>query len=126
MGRKDVVLMPHIGASTEEAEENCAIMAADQLMDFLENGNIKNSVNFPPTKMARNGGHRLTVTNDNVPKVLSHVLEILADSNMNVIDLVNKSRNDIAYNIIDIEGEASDELLAAIRDVEGVIRVRAL
>ena len=126
LGRKDVVLMPHIGASTEEAEENCAIMAADQLMDFLENGNIKNSVNFPPTKMARNGGHRLTVTNDNVPKVLSHVLEILADSNMNVIDLVNKSRNDIAYNIIDIEGEASEELLAAIRDVEGVIRVRAL
>jgi len=86
LGRKDVLLMPHIGASTAEAEENCAVMAANQLMDFIENGNIRNSVNFPPTKMGRNGGSRLTFANSNVPKVLGNVLSILADYEMNVID----------------------------------------
>jgi D-3-phosphoglycerate dehydrogenase len=118
--------MPHIGASTEEAEENCAIMAADQLIDFLENGNIKNSVNFPPTAMARSGGHRLTFSNDNVPKVLGNVLSILSDSNNNVIDLVNKSRESVAYNIIDVEDPVSPETLTKISAVEGVIRVRTL
>ena len=102
LGRSDVLLMPHIGASTEEAEENCAVMAANQLMDFLENGNIRNSVNYPQIKMARNGGTRITFSNRNVPKVLGSVLSILADSELNVVDMVNKSRNDIAYNIIDI------------------------
>ncbi|MGB1808119.1 MAG: 3-phosphoglycerate dehydrogenase, partial [Porticoccaceae bacterium] len=82
LGRKDVLLMPHIGASTEEAEENCAVMAADQLMDYLENGNIRNSVNFPPTKMARNGGTRITFANSNVPKVLGSVLAVLADAEL--------------------------------------------
>jgi D-3-phosphoglycerate dehydrogenase len=118
--------MPHIGASTEEAEENCAIMAADQLMDFLEYGNIRNSVNFPTTAMARNGGHRITFSNDNVPKVLGNVLAILADSNNNVMDLVNKSRDNVAYNIIDVEDAPSAEIITRIAAVEGVIRVRVL
>ncbi len=126
LGRKNVLLMPHIGASTREAEENCAIMAADQLMDFLENGNIKNSVNFPPTAMARNGGHRITVSNANVPKVLGNVLAILAESNNNVLDLVNKSREDIAYNIIDVEEAVAADIVTAIQQVPGVIRVRVL
>lgn len=126
LGRKNALLMPHIGASTEEAEENCAIMAADQLMDFLENGNIKNSVNFPATVMTRSGGHRITFSNENVPKVLSNVLAILSDSNNNVIDLVNKSRETIAYNIIDVEDSLSDETLAKIAAVDGVIRLRVL
>ena len=126
LGRDDVILTPHIGASTQEAEENCAIMAANQLMEFLENGNIKNSVNFPPTAMARSGGYRITFSNDNVPKVLGNVLNILADSDNNVIDLVNKSRNDIAYNIIDVEQQPSDEIVAAIAAVDGVIRLRIL
>jgi len=126
LGRKDVLLMPHIGASTEEAEENCAVMAADQLMDFLENGNIRNSVNYPPTKMARNGGTRITFTNKNVPKVLGSVLAVLADAEINVVDMVNKSRGEIAYNIIDVEGSLADVVEQKIAQVEGVKRVRVL
>ena len=126
LGRKDVLLMPHIGASTEEAEENCAVMAADQLMDYLENGNIRNSVNFPPTKMARNGGTRITFANSNVPKVLGSVLAVLADAELNVVDMVNKSRGDIAYNIIDVEGDIDADIEEAIAAVEGVIRLRVI
>lgn len=126
LGRPEAVLMPHIGASTAEAEENCAVMAATQLMDFLENGNIVNSVNFPRTRMARNGGHRITFCNQNVPKVLGSVLSVLADRNINVIDLVNKSRGDIAYNIIDVEEEPGPGALEEIRNAEGVIRLRQL
>ena len=126
LGRKDVLLMPHIGASTAEAEENCAVMAANQLMDFIENGNIENSVNFPPTKMARNGGARLTFCNSNVPKVLGSVLSILADSELNVVDMVNKSRNEVAYNIIDIEGEISADIVDQIQQVDGVMRIRVI
>jgi D-3-phosphoglycerate dehydrogenase len=126
LGRKDVLCMPHIGASTEEAEENCAMMAADQLMDYLENGNIRNSVNFPNTKMARNGGYRITFSNENVPKVLGHVLSLLADRDMNVIDMVNQSRDGIAYNIIDVATQPTNDLLKAIADVEGVVAVRSV
>ncbi len=124
IGRSDVLLMPHIGASTAEAEENCAVMAANQLKDFLENGNIYNSVNYPSTKMGRNGGSRITFSNNNVPKVLGNVLSILADANLNVIDMVNKSRGEIAYNIIDVEGDLSDDLYSQISAVDGVMRVR--
>lgn len=126
IGKPNVLLTPHIGASTREAEENCAIIAADQLIDFLQNGNIKNSVNFPPTAMARSGGYRLTFSNNNVPKVLSNVLAILSESNNNVIDLVNKSRENVAYNIIDVEQKPSAETIAKIRATEGVIHVRVL
>lgn len=126
LGRENVLLMPHIGASTAEAEENCAMMAADQLMDYLENGNIRNSVNFPPIFMARNSGHRITFSNENVPRVLGNVLSLLADRNINVIDMLNKSRDDVAYNIIDAEGEPTADLLDAIAAVDGVIAVRAL
>ena len=126
LGRKDVILMPHIGASTEEAEENCAVMAADQLKDFLENGNIYNSVNYPPTKMSRNGGSRITFTNKNVPKVLGQVLSLLADANLNVVDMVNKSRGEIAYNIIDIEGNIDEAVIGKVASVDGVMRVRLI
>lgn len=124
--RRDVIQMPHIGASTAEAEENCAVMAADQLMDYLENGNIKNSVNFPATAMARNGGSRITVANDNVPAVLGNVLSILADANLNIIDMLNRSRDELAYNIIDVEGDVKEGITAAIGEVEGVTSVRLL
>ena len=126
LGRKDVILMPHIGASTEEAEENCAIMAVDQLMDYLEQGNIRNSVNFPATKMPRNGGDRITFCNKNVPKILGSVLSLLADCSLNVIDMVNKSRNDAAYNIIDVESEPTQDLLDKISNVEGIFSVRLI
>lgn len=124
--RADIIPMPHIGASTAEAEENCAMMAADQLMDFLENGNIRNSVNFPATSMARMGSARITFSNMNVPKVLGNVLSLLADSNINVVDMINRSRDDLAYNIIDVEAEITDELKQAIAAVDGVISLRII
>ncbi len=124
--RDDVILMPHIGASTEEAEDNCAIMAADQLKDFIENGNIKNSVNFPAVRLEPVDGFRLAVTNNNVPKILGSVLNILAEENINVIDMLNKSRSDIAYNLIDICSEPPEEVVAKICALEGVLNVRLI
>lgn len=128
LNRKDVYAMPHIGASTEEAEENCAIMAADQLMDYLENGNIKNSVNFPTVTMDRNFGigARITFSNQNVSGVLGHVLSVLADNKVNVVDMVNKSRGDVAYNIIDVEAVPANGVIEAIAKVEHVISVRVI
>lgn len=127
LGRKDVVAMPHIGASTEESEENCAVMAANQLMDFLENGNIVNSVNFPAVSMARApGSTRIAFSNDNVSGVLGHVLSILAEKQVNVIDMINKSRGELAYNLIDVDGTPAAEVIAAIEKVEHVIRVHVL
>jgi D-3-phosphoglycerate dehydrogenase len=130
MGREDVILMPHIGASTNEAEENCAIMGADQLMDFLENGNIKNSVNFPTSFLDRTADAgsctRLAISNRNVPKMLGQILSVLADQNINVRDMLNKSRDDIAYNLIDLEARPSEEALVAISEIEDVIKVTLL
>ena len=126
LGRPDVLLLPHIGASTAEAEENCSVMAVEQLVDFLDHGNIRNSVNFPPTHMARNGGFRITFSNENVPRVLGTVLSVLANHDINVEDMVNKSRGEIAYNIIDVETEPSSDILAAIAHADGVIRVRTV
>ncbi len=126
LGNKKSLLMPHIGASTQEAEDNCAVMVADQLIDFLENGNIVNSVNFPGLSLERSTGYRVALVNRNVPKILGSVLSVLADMNINVVDMLNKSRDDIAYNLIDIESEVSDELIEKLRQLEGVINVRAL
>jgi len=126
LGRKDALLLPHIGASTREAEENCAIMAADQLMDFLENGNVRNSVNYPDTNMARNGGFRITFCNENVPKVLGHVLTVLADHDMNVIDMVNLSRDNFAYSIIDVEKQPDTDEMSESNNTEHVIRARLI
>jgi len=126
LGRKDALLLPHIGASTTEAEENCAMMAAEQLIDFLENGNVRNSVNYPDTQMARNGGFRITFCNENVPKVLGHVLTVLADHDLNVIDMVNLSRGDFAYSIIDVENKPGPGVMSAINSTEHVIRARLL
>ncbi len=122
--RNDVIPMPHIGASTEEAEENCAVMAADQLKDFLANGNIRNSVNFPAVSLERTGGFRLAITNRNVPKMLGQILSAIADSNNNVIDMINKSRDDIAYNLIDVAVQPDEATLARIRAIEGIVNVR--
>ncbi|NTS75424.1 phosphoglycerate dehydrogenase [Catenovulum sp. SM1970] len=124
IAHEKAILFPHLGASTVEAEENCAVMGAKQLIDFLDNGNIVNSVNFPTISMERTSGYRITFANDNVPKVLGSVLNLLADLNINVLDMVNKSRDDIAYTILDIEPEPNDELLAAIANIEHVFHVR--
>jgi len=126
LGRKDVMAMPHIGASTAEAEENCAMMAADQVKDYLENGNIKNSVNFPAINLSRADGYRITFVNENVSGVLGNVLSVFTNNDINVLDMLNKSRGDIAYNIVDVEQMPTDEILAAIAEVEHVIGVRVL
>jgi len=130
IGRDDVILMPHIGASTDEAEENCAVMAVDQLKDFLENGNIRNSVNFPNLMLDRVSGtpntSRLAISNRNVPGMLGKILSALAEQNINVIDMINKSRNEIAYNLIDIESRPSDASLAGIAAIPDVIKVTVL
>jgi len=125
-GRDDVMLMPHLGASTMEAEENCAIMIADQLADFLENGNIRNSVNFPNIHLERTQGYRIAFSNRNVPKMLNQALTVLAEKNFNVVDLINKSRGDVAYTLIDVEPQPNEELIAEIEAIEGVINVRTL
>ena len=127
LNHPQVIAMPHIGASTEESEENCAVMAANQLMDYLENGNIANSVNFPSVAMSRVAETtRITFSNDNVSGVLGHVLSVLADKNVNVIDMMNKSRGELAFNIIDVETPPTAEVVAAIAAVEHVIRVRVI
>ena len=120
------ILFPHLGASTVEAEENCAVMGANQLIDFLDNGNIVNSVNFPAVSMERTTGYRVTFANDNVPKVLGTVLNLLADLNINVLDMVNKSRDEIAYTILDIEQEPNEHLIEQIASVEHVFHVRSV
>ncbi len=130
VGHTKVISMPHIGASTAEAEENCAIMAADQLTDFLENGNIRNSVNFPALSLDRAVGAekctRMAISNKNVPKMLGQILSVLADQNINVIDMINKSRDEIAYNLIDLESVPSESAIKAIADIEDVIKVTLL
>jgi D-3-phosphoglycerate dehydrogenase len=101
-------------------------MAADQLKDFLENGNIKNSVNFPTIFMERAEESRLAISNKNVPRILGHILSILADADINVIDMINKSRDDIAYNLIDIASAPDDSVIEKIRKVDGVINIRVI
>lgn len=122
-----VVAIPHLGASTNESEVNCAIMAAEQVRDFFENGNIRNSVNFPAAEMERNGGARLLITNKNIPTILSQITAILAQADINIDNMLNKNKGDIAYNIIDTNNASfSDDILGKIKSIEGVFMVRAL
>ena len=115
---------PHLGASTVEAEENCAIMAAEQLRDFLTFGNIRNSVNFPDVNLELSFGYRLAVTNRNVAGMLGQVLSVLADDNVNVIDMINKSRENVAYNLIDIEQPPTPTMMERINAIDSVINLR--
>lgn len=126
LGNDKVILLPHIGASSKEAEENCAVMAVDQLRDFLENGNIKNSVNFPNIMLERRAGSRIAIINENVSGMLGKILSVLADKEINVIDMLNKSRGDVAYNLIDVEVAPSEETIAEIQTIEHVIKAWAL
>jgi len=126
LGRDDAILMPHIGASTAEAEENCAVMAADQLKGFLEHGNIRNSVNFPTIELERTTDFRITISNQNAPGMLSHILTLIGEDGLNVADLLNKSVGNTAYNIIDLDGVPKDTLLAQIRGLDGVLNLRVI
>lgn len=119
-----VLALPHLGASTGESEENCAVMAADALTDFLENGNIRHSVNFPDLILEPGPGVRLAVTNRNIPKVLGQVLSVLADADINVIDMLNKSRDELAYNLLDLAEPPTASAMARIRALDGVINAR--
>ena len=121
-----VVCLPHLGASTAEAEDNCAIMVADQLKDYLENGNILNSVNFPEMRMPRTAGSRICVANSNVPNMVGQITSLLADAGINIGDMMNKSRDEIAYNLLDVEGEVGEDVVEKIRAIEGVLSVRVV
>ena len=125
-GHERAHAMPHLGASTTEAEENCAVMAARQLDTFLRYGNIENSVNFPTISMEPSEGHRIGISNKNVAGSLGELLSVLADRQINVIDLINKSRGEIAYNLIDIADPPSDPMLSDLLAIETVIGVRAM
>ncbi len=121
-----VITLPHLGASTAEAEENCAIMIADQLQDFLENGNIKNSVNFPKVKMPRVGGYRMAIANSNVPNMVGQISSILAETGHNILDLINKSRGDLAYTLLDVDTEITEDVVEQIKAIDGVLSVRTI
>jgi len=123
-GHPQVHLTPHLGASTQEAEENCAVMAADQLIEFLQSGNIRNSVNFPDVYLEPAGGFRLAVTNRNVPGMLGQITAVLAERSINVVDMLNKSRGDVAYNLIDVVDEPVPELIDDICAIDSVLNVR--
>jgi len=125
-GHERAHAMPHLGASTTEAEENCAVMAARQLATFLQYGNIENSVNFPTISMEPSEGHRIGISNKNVAGSLGELLSVLADRQINVIDLINKSRGEIAYNLIDIADPPSEPMLSDLLALETVIGVRAM
>ncbi len=121
-----VIALPHLGASTIEAEDNCAIMVANQVKDYLENGNITNSVNFPEAKMPRLGNVRLSITHQNIPNMVGQISTILADAGINIIDMLNKSRDEVAYTLIDLESEISDTVVGSLQQVEGALSVRVL
>ena len=125
-GHERVVALPHLGASTREAEENCAVMVADQLRDFLEHGNVANAVNFPQVSMARESSYRVAIANANVPNMLGQISTAMANAGLNIHNMVNKSRGDMAYTLVDVDSPVSDAVLAAIRAVTGVLTVRYL
>jgi D-3-phosphoglycerate dehydrogenase len=125
--RRGVVTLPHLGASTFEAEENCARMAADELRAFLEHGTVHNSVNFPDAELARQSGdHRLAIVNSNVPSIVGQISTLLAEAGLNIANLLNRSRGELAYSLIDVDGAIPDTLVARLLDIDGVIAARVI
>ena len=122
----NVIALPHLGASTAEAEENCAIMVAENVKDFLENGNIRFSVNFPEARLPRLDAYRITVANENVPNKVGQVSTCLANAGLNIEDLLNKSFGNLAYTIVDVNGPVSAETMAELQAIEGVLTLRNL
>src|SRR5690606_11774081 len=120
------VTLPHLGASTQEAEDNCAIMVAEQVKDFLENGNIRNSVNFPEVVLPRGTPYRLVCANANVPNMLGQISEAVGHAGMNISDMVNMSRGELAYTIVDLDAPVPEELRARIAAIEGVLMARII
>ena len=122
----DVILLPHIGASTKEAEVNCAVMAANQIANFLQRGVIINSVNFPNVSLERSTPHRLVIITKNEPGMISKITDSIASLNLNIAEMSNKSRDEIAINLIDLEHEASDELISQLKSIDHVLKVRSI
>jgi D-3-phosphoglycerate dehydrogenase len=121
-----VIALPHLGASTSEAEDNCALMIAKQVKEYLENGNIINSVNFPDAKMPRAGQERLAITHRNVPNMVRQITKAIAEEEANIVDMLNKSKGEFAYTLIDIEEKIPNSVIDNIKKVEGILKVRAL
>ncbi len=119
-----VITLPHLGASTEEAEENCAIMVAEQIRDFLEKGTIHNSVNFPEMSLPGKPNNRLIVANANIPHMIERISACVANANLNILDMLNRSRGDVACTLIDCNGDVTDDVLRSISAIEGVLKVR--
>ena len=126
LAQKNAVIMPHLGASTPESEDNCAKMAAQEVREFLEMGTIRNSVNFPNLKVPYEGGHRLCLIHKNVPNMIAQITSTLSAQGMNIENMGNRSRGDYAYTIVDVNEAPNDSILQAIRGVDGMIRVRAI
>jgi len=126
IGNARVISLPHLGASTHEAETNCAVMVADNLRSYLEDGIIRYSVNFPEADVPRTSAHRITIANANVPNMVGQISTCLGDAGLNIADLLNKSRGELAYTIIDLDGAITDATLARIRSIPGILTVRDL
>jgi len=125
-GRPRVIALPHLGASTREAEENCAVMVVDQLRDYLEHGNVANAVNFPHVAMARESAWRVAIANANVPNMLGQISTAMARAGLNIHNMVNKSRGEMAYTLVDVDSPVQPDVLAGIAAIDGVLSVRYL
>ena len=126
IGHPNVIALPHLGASTEEAEENCAVMVAENVKDFLENGNIRYSVNFPDSVMPRDGTYRITIANANVPNMVGQISTCLGNAGLNIEDLLNKSRGELAYTLVDLDGPVEEDTIGCLAAIEGVLTLRYL
>ena len=126
VGVPGIVAIPHLGASTAESEDNCAVMAAIQLDDFLRHGNIKNSVNYPNVSMPMSGDKRICVFHANIPNMLSHITSVLAQAGVNIENLINKSKGDNAYTMLDVTGAVEDTVVAKLTEMEGIVKVRVI
>jgi D-3-phosphoglycerate dehydrogenase len=125
-GHPRVIALPHLGASTHEAEENCAVMVVQQVRDYLENGNIRNAVNFPEAMLPHAEGYRVCIANANVPNMLGQISSTLAGFSLNILDMLNKSRGDLAYTVVDVNQPIPDTALARLRAIDGVLAARAV
>ncbi len=126
LAMKNALCIPHLGASTPESEDNCAVMAVDQMKEYLEHGNIVNSVNFPNTEMARSGKNRICIIHKNIPAVLSSISGTIAEDGINISNMTNRSKGDFAYTIVDCDSDVSEDNVKDISNIEGVLRVRVL
>jgi D-3-phosphoglycerate dehydrogenase len=126
LGREGVIALPHLGASTREAEDNCAVMVVDQVREYLENGSIRNAVNFPDASMSRESPYRLAIANANVPDVLARISHVLGSRKINIHNMLNKSRGEMAYTLVDVDSVVSIDTIEALRGIDGVLGVRYL